>query len=84
MEKTENLAIKEKKTPKQKVFLGLRIAGNVLFYTVIIFLFLFSLMNINAGGKNGIPNLFCLKMKWDKKYITYVMFYPTEKSYRSR
>lgn len=58
MEKTENLAIKEKKTPKQKVFLGLRIAGNVLFYTVIIFLFLFSLMNINAGGKNGIPNLF--------------------------
>ncbi|MGM9970106.1 MAG: hypothetical protein ACI35S_06900 [Anaeroplasma sp.] len=49
---------KEPKTPKQKVIFGLKIAGNVLFYVVIILLFLFSLMNINSGGKGGVPNIF--------------------------
>ena len=49
---------KEPMTTKQKVILGLKIAGNVVFYVVIILLFLFSIMNINAGGKGGIPNLF--------------------------
>ena len=50
---------KPKKTPKQKVFLGLKIAGNIVFYSVLVFLFLLSIANINAGaGKNGIPNIF--------------------------
>ena len=50
---------KTPKTPKQKVFFGLKIAGNVLFYAVIIALFLFSIMNIRGGnGTNGFPNLF--------------------------
>ena len=50
---------KPKKTPKQKVFFGLKIAGNIVFYSVLVFLFLLSIANINAGaGKNGIPNIF--------------------------
>ena len=49
---------KEPMTGKQKTIFGLKIAGNVVFYAVIILLFLFSIMNINAGGKGGIPNLF--------------------------
>ena len=49
---------KQPKTTKEKVFFGLKIAGNVLFYAVIVCLFLFSIMNINSGGKGGIPNLF--------------------------
>ena len=44
---------KQPKTTKEKVTFGLKIAVNVLFYAVIIFLFLFSIMNINAGGKYG-------------------------------
>jgi len=53
-----NNEVKTPKTTKQKVIFGLKIGGNVIFYLVIIFLFLFSLMNINSGGKGGIPNLF--------------------------
>ena len=49
---------KEPMTAKQKTIFGLKIVGNVVFYVIIILLFLFSLMNINAGGKGGIPNLF--------------------------
>lgn len=50
---------KTPKTPKQKVIFGLKIAGNVLFYAVIIALFLFSIMNIRGGnGSDGFPNLF--------------------------
>lgn len=53
---------KEEKTPKttkQKVFLGLKIFGNVVFYAIIIALFLFSIFNINGGNKtNNFPNIF--------------------------
>ena len=61
MEETKNEIIEEKqpRTTKQKVFLGLEIAGNVLFYLVIIALFLFALFNINGGnGTENFPNLF--------------------------
>lgn len=51
--------VKSPKTPKEKTIFGLKIAGNVLFYLFIAALFLFSIMNINAGSKNGgFPNLF--------------------------
>ena len=47
--------IEKKNTP---LFI-LKIVGNVLFYAVIITLLLFSIMNINAGSKNGgFPNIF--------------------------
>ncbi len=49
---------KKPKTPKEMTFFVLRIVGNVLFYSAIVVLFFFSLMNINAGRKNGIPNIF--------------------------
>ena len=60
----EVVETKEKKkrepmTTKQKVFLGLRIAFNVVFYALIIFLFLFSIMNIRGGnGTTNFPNIF--------------------------
>lgn len=51
--------VKTPKTPKEKTIFGLKIAGNVLFYLFIAALFLFSIMNINAGSKNkGFPNMF--------------------------
>ena len=53
---------KEEKTPrttKQKVFLGLKIFGNVVFYVIILMLFLFSIFNINGGNKTkNFPNIF--------------------------
>ena len=50
---------KEPKTTKQKVFFGLRIAGNVIFYAILVILFLFAIMNINGGPRNqGFPNIF--------------------------
>ena len=49
---------KQPKTPKQMTLFVLRIVGNVLFYSAIVVLFFFSLMNINAGRRNGIPNIF--------------------------
>ncbi len=49
---------KKPKTPKEMTFFVLRIVGNVLFYSAIVVLFFFSLMNINAGRRNGIPNIF--------------------------
>lgn len=50
---------KEPRTTKQKVFFGLEIAGNVVFYLLIIALFLFALFNINGGnGTENFPNLF--------------------------
>lgn len=50
----------ESKEPKKnnKVLRVFKIAGSVIFYTVIVLLFFYSIMNINAGGKGGIPNLF--------------------------
>lgn len=61
MEKVKNEVIEEKpkRTTKQKVFLGLEIAGNTVFYLIIIALFLFALFNINGGnGTENFPNLF--------------------------
>ena len=61
MEKTTEVkekGVKEPMTPKQRTIFILKIVGNVIFYGVILALFLFSLMNINAGRKHGIPNLF--------------------------
>lgn len=58
MEKTNNENVKTPKTTKEKVIFGFKIGGNLIFYLVIIALFLFSIMNINSGGKGGIPNLF--------------------------
>ena len=56
IDKKEN---KEPMTTKQKVFFGLRIAFNVVFYALIIFLFLFSIMNIRGGnGSENFPNIF--------------------------
>ena len=53
----ENTNIEEKKS--NKVIFGLKIAGNVIFYAVIILLLIFSIMNINAGSSNGgFPNIF--------------------------
>jgi len=50
---------KQNKTPKEKTIFGLKIAGNVIFYAIILALLLFSIMNINAGSKNGgFPNIF--------------------------
>lgn len=56
----ENNEVKgEKKTTKEKTIFGLKIAGNIIFYLIIIALLLFSIMNINAGSKNGgFPNIF--------------------------
>ena len=61
MDETKNELIEEKpkRTTKQKVFLGLEILGNVIFYLVIIALFLFAIFNINGGnGTENFPNLF--------------------------
>ena len=53
----ENTNIEEKKS--NKVIFGLKIAGNVIFYAVIILLLIFSIMNIKAGSSNGgFPNIF--------------------------
>jgi len=49
---------KEPRTTKQKVMLGLKIFGNVVFYAILILLFMISIANINSGGKNGLPNIF--------------------------
>ena len=49
---------KEPRTTKEKVFLGFKIAGNILFYLVIILLFLVSIMNINASNNDGMPSIF--------------------------
>jgi len=50
---------KEPMTTKQKVFLGLKIFGNVVFYGVLILLFLFAIFNINGGnGTESFPNIF--------------------------
>ena len=61
MEMTKEKEKKEKEplTTKQKVFLGLRIVGNVFFYSILICLLIFSIMNINGGDrKKNFPNIF--------------------------
>lgn len=53
----ENTNLEEKKS--NKVIFGLKIAGNVIFYAVIVLLLIFSIMNIKAGSSNGgFPNIF--------------------------
>ena len=57
----ENVVIEEKKEKDTKALVKkiLVIVGNVVFYSLVILLFLFSLMNINAGnGSENFPNLF--------------------------
>lgn len=53
---------KELKTPmttKQKVWFGVKIALNVIFYLLILLVLLFSISNIRAKNKNDqIPNIF--------------------------
>lgn len=53
---------KELKTPmttKQKVWFGVKIALNVIFYILILLVLLFSISNIRAKNKNDqIPNIF--------------------------
>ena len=61
MEKTRTIEKNEEKqpkTPKQMALFVLKIVGNVVFYGVILLLFIYSLMNINAKRKHGIPNIF--------------------------
>ena len=51
--------VKVQKTTKEKVVSILKLIGNIVFYVIIIGLLLFSIMNINAGSKNGgFPNIF--------------------------
>lgn len=58
-EKVVNNENEETKDTKALVKKILVIVGNVVFYAIIIVLFLFSLMNINAGnGTQNFPNLF--------------------------
>lgn len=53
----ENTVVEEKK--KNLPWFITKIVLNVIFYIVIVILLLFSIMNINSGGKNqGFPNIF--------------------------
>ena len=55
----KNIEVKENKKPTNKGILALKIVLNVLFYALIIFLFLFSIMNIRGGnGTKDFPNIF--------------------------
>ncbi len=50
---------KEPMTTKQKVFLALKIVGNIAFYSVLLMLLIFSIMNINGGnGTTDYPHIF--------------------------
>lgn len=50
---------KDNKSIKNRILFILKVIGNVIFYIIIIALFIFSLMNIMAGSKNGgFPNIF--------------------------
>jgi signal peptidase len=50
---------KVERTKKELAIYIAKIVGNVVFYAVIVMLLLFSIMNINAGSKNGgFPNIF--------------------------
>ena len=50
---------KVERTKKELAIFIAKIVGNVVFYAVIVMLLLFSIMNINAGSKNGgFPNIF--------------------------
>lgn len=53
----KHLQSSKKGTTKSKVLFGLKIAGNVVFYAVILGLLIFSIMNIRSG-KDSFPNIF--------------------------
>ena len=49
---------KEPKTTKQKIIFGFKLAGNVIFYSLIVLILLFSIGNIRAKNHNDrIPNV---------------------------
>ena len=51
--------VEVKKCKKDTIISVLKVVGNVVFYAVIVTLLLFSIMNINAGSKNGgFPHIF--------------------------
>lgn len=59
VEETKVVEEKQPKSAKEKTIFGLKIAGNIVFYAIILALLLFSIMNINAGSSNGgFPNIF--------------------------
>ena len=59
VEETKVVEEKQPKSTKEKTIFGLKIAGNIVFYAIILALLLFSIMNINAGSSNGgFPNIF--------------------------
>lgn len=54
-----NISVNENKKSGSKTVLVFKIILNVLFYALIIFLFLFSIMNIRGGnGTTDFPNIF--------------------------
>lgn len=58
-DKEETLQETEKKTTKQKVIFGLKIAGNAIFYLIILLVLIFSIGNIRAkSDPSKIPNVF--------------------------
>ncbi len=52
-------AIKPKRTAKQNVILGVKIALNVVFYSIIVLILIFSIANIRSKNQpDQIPNIF--------------------------
>lgn len=55
----ENEELNSSKKSNKKIKYIFTIIGNVIFYLIIVLLLLWSVMNINAGSKNGgFPNIF--------------------------
>ena len=59
MQENTTQELKTPMTTKQKVWFGVKIALNVVFYILILLVLLFSISNIRAKNKNDqIPNIF--------------------------
>lgn len=59
MQENTTKELKTSMTTKQKVWFGVKIALNVIFYLLILLVLLFSISNIRAKNKNDqIPNIF--------------------------
>ena len=59
MQENTTQELKTPMTTKQKVWFGVKIALNVIFYLLILLVLLFSISNIRAKNKNDqIPNIF--------------------------